>query len=68
VIVVTAKDLTQEDRERLNGGGGRVLRKGLDSGRQLVDEVQRLLGRAPRPQARVSGRSLSPFTLSMAEV
>jgi hypothetical protein len=50
VIVVTAKDLTQEDRERLNGGGGRVLRKGLDSGRQLVDEVQRLLGRAPRPQ------------------
>jgi CheY-like chemotaxis protein len=40
VVVVTAKDLTEEDRNRLNGGVGRIIQK---SGR---DEMLRQLTRA----------------------
>jgi hypothetical protein len=43
VIVVTAKDLTEEDRRRLNGHVIQILQKGGHSPDELLDEVQRVL-------------------------
>ena len=43
VIVITAKDLTEEDRRRLNGDVSRVLGKDSTSREQLVAEVRQLL-------------------------
>jgi CheY-like chemotaxis protein len=43
VIIVTAKDLTPEDRRRLNGHVVQILQKGGCSPRELVDEISRLL-------------------------
>ncbi len=41
IIVVTAKDLTEEDRHRLNGQVSRVLQKGAYSREELLAEVSR---------------------------
>jgi CheY-like chemotaxis protein len=43
VIVVTAKDLTEEDRRRLNGSVVQILAKGGYTTRELLDEIQKLL-------------------------
>jgi len=43
VIVVTAKDLTEEDRRRLNGCVIQILEKGGYSTRELLDEIHKLL-------------------------
>jgi CheY-like chemotaxis protein len=43
VVVITAKELTDLDRERLNGGVSRVLRKGAQSREDLVAEVKSLV-------------------------
>jgi signal transduction histidine kinase/CheY-like chemotaxis protein/ligand-binding sensor domain-containing protein/protocatechuate 3,4-dioxygenase beta subunit len=43
VIVITAKDITPEDRERLNGGVARILGKAAISREQLVAEVRQVL-------------------------
>ncbi len=43
VIIITAKDMTEEDRRRLNGGVARILGKGTTSREQLVAEARRLL-------------------------
>ena len=43
VIVVTAQDLTPDDRRRLNGHVVQILQKGGCSTRELVDEISRLL-------------------------
>ncbi len=43
VIVITAKDLTEEDRRRLNGDVARILGKDSTSREQLVAEVRRFL-------------------------
>jgi len=43
VIVVTAKDLTEEDRRRLNGHVIQILQKGGYSTQELLDEIQELL-------------------------
>ena len=43
VIVVTAKDLTEEDRRRLNGHVIQILQKGGHSTRELLDEIRKLL-------------------------
>jgi CheY-like chemotaxis protein len=48
VVVVTAKDLTDDDHARLRGGVERVLRKGAYSRQELLDEVCRLV-RESRP-------------------
>ena len=40
VIVVTAKELTAEDRDRLNGCVVRILEKGAVSSQQLLAEIQ----------------------------
>jgi CheY-like chemotaxis protein len=43
VIVITAKDLTDEDRRRLNGEVARILGKDSTSREQLVAEVRQFL-------------------------
>jgi CheY-like chemotaxis protein/signal transduction histidine kinase len=41
VIVVTAKELTDEDHDRLNGGAAQILQKGAISGKALIAEIRR---------------------------
>jgi CheY-like chemotaxis protein len=43
VIVLTAKDLTEEERTRLQQGASHVFEKGSYSRQQLLDEVQTAL-------------------------
>ena len=43
VVIVTAKDLTVEDRERLNGSVVRILQKGAYDREELLAEVRTLL-------------------------
>ena len=43
VVVITAKDLTEEDRRRLNGSVSRVLQKGTYRIEDLLNEVSRLV-------------------------
>jgi CheY-like chemotaxis protein len=43
VVVLTAKDLTAEDRERLNGRVERVLQKGAYTADVLLADVRRLV-------------------------
>jgi CheY-like chemotaxis protein len=43
VVVITAKELTEDDRQRLNGGVSRVLRKGTAAPNAIVSEVKHLL-------------------------
>ena len=43
IVVVTAKDLTPEDRRRLNGPVEKVLRKGDDGRDALLREVRDLI-------------------------
>jgi CheY-like chemotaxis protein len=45
VLVLTAMDLTDEDRRRLNGEVERILQKGASARDQLLDEVGRVLAR-----------------------
>ena len=43
MIVITAKDLTEEDRQRLNGEVARILAKDTTNREQLVAEVRQFL-------------------------
>jgi CheY-like chemotaxis protein len=43
IVVVTAKDLSQEDRERLNGHVQKILQKGTHGREQLLAEVRELV-------------------------
>jgi signal transduction histidine kinase/CheY-like chemotaxis protein/ligand-binding sensor domain-containing protein len=52
VIVVTSKDLTEEDKRLLQGEVSQILRKGSYSMNELLAEIERAL--ATRPQATVS--------------
>lgn len=45
VVVLTAMELTEEDRARLNGDVARVLSKGGGSAAELSRELRRLVGR-----------------------
>jgi signal transduction histidine kinase/CheY-like chemotaxis protein/ligand-binding sensor domain-containing protein len=47
VIVITAKDLTEEDRRRLNGEVARILQKGATSSDDLLEEIRSLLQPVP---------------------
>jgi adenylate cyclase len=60
VLVLTAKDLTDEDRRRLNGEVERVIEKGASGREELLQEVGRLLAASieRRPEAR--GTSAAP--------
>ena len=53
IVVVTAKELTAEDHERLNGGVARILQKGASSRESLLVEVRELVAAcfAPRGEA-----------------
>jgi CheY-like chemotaxis protein/anti-sigma regulatory factor (Ser/Thr protein kinase) len=44
IVVVTAKDLSHEDRERLNGHVQKILQKGTHGRDQLLAEVRELVG------------------------
>jgi len=44
VIVLTSKDLTGEDRERLSGNVERILQKGRDELAELLPELRKLVG------------------------
>jgi len=46
VVVVTAKDLTDEDRHRLQGHVVQILQKGGYSTQRLLDEINGLLSNA----------------------
>jgi len=43
VIVITAKDLTEEDRRRLNGGVERIIQKGATSQSEVLAQVRALM-------------------------
>jgi len=43
VFVITAKDLTEEDRRRLNGGVERIIQKGATSQDDVLELVRNLL-------------------------
>ena len=49
VIVITAKDLTDDDRRRLSGEVARILGKDSTSREQLVAEVRAILARESTP-------------------
>jgi signal transduction histidine kinase/DNA-binding response OmpR family regulator len=49
VVVVTAKDLTPDDRQRLNGYVEQILQKGAYSQEALLHEVQRLVTACLQP-------------------
>jgi signal transduction histidine kinase/DNA-binding response OmpR family regulator len=51
VVVITAKDITSEDRMRLNGHAERILQKGAYSRDQLLNEVRKLVFAHTRPVA-----------------
>jgi signal transduction histidine kinase/DNA-binding response OmpR family regulator len=49
VVVVTAKELTAQDRDRLNGHVGHIFHKGSFSREELTGELRRALGASRRP-------------------
>jgi CheY-like chemotaxis protein len=57
VVVLTAKDLTVEDHQRLNGRVQKVLRKQVSETDDLLREVARLLGRTVREETTLSERT-----------
>jgi PAS domain S-box-containing protein len=50
IVVLTAKDLTAEERQRLNGHVERVLQKGACSREQLLNEINALRTAADAPE------------------
>ncbi|MEM9192883.1 MAG: response regulator [Myxococcota bacterium] len=45
VVVITARDINDEDRRRLGGGVTRILKKGSFPGESLVGEVRKIIAR-----------------------
>jgi len=45
VIVITAKDLTEEDRRRLNGGVERIIQKGATGSGEVLDMIRSVMQR-----------------------
>jgi PAS domain S-box-containing protein len=43
IIVTTAKEITEDDRRKLNGTVRKILQKGAYSQRELLDEIMRIL-------------------------
>jgi len=46
VIVATSKDLTEEERQYLNGYVGKIFQKGNQDHQALMDEIHRLVSEA----------------------
>lgn len=57
VVIVTAKDLTKEERSLLNGGVQLILQKGHDSRERLLDQVRALLPHRSEPQIATTEQS-----------
>jgi hypothetical protein len=55
-VVITARDLTPEDRARLSGSVQRVLEKGTHGGEALLREVRELLARSTARRGDVERR------------
>ena len=53
VTVITAKDVTVEERERLAAQVQRILQKGAYAREELLAEIRRLLAEHARPQSPV---------------
>ena len=51
IIVVTAKELTAQDRQRLNGSVEKILQKGAYSREELIREVRDLVTASLRPKS-----------------
>jgi CheY-like chemotaxis protein len=51
IIVITAKELTAEDRQRLNGSVEKILQKGAYSRDELIREVRDLVTASLRPKS-----------------
>ena len=51
VVVVTAKDLTTEDKLRLDGHVKKIFQKGSLSREELAHQIRSVLSSAPRPAA-----------------
>jgi hypothetical protein len=51
VIVIMAKDLTPEDRRRLNGGVERIIQKGAMSQQELLELVRSVMQECAGSQA-----------------
>ena len=47
VVVITSKDLTEEDRRRLNGGVARIIQKGTLSFDELLGTIRSLAAAGP---------------------
>ncbi|MBW1862994.1 MAG: response regulator, partial [Deltaproteobacteria bacterium] len=60
VIVVTAKDLTTEDRERLSGNVSSVLAKGDTTSKTLLEELKKLLSDIERPAEYLQAEKIVP--------
>ena len=56
VIIVTAKDLTREEVDRLNGRVVKVLQKGAYQRRDLVGDIHAMIARQVAPAARTASR------------
>ncbi len=52
IVVVTAKDLSHDDRQRLNGHVERILQKGAYGREQLLAEVRELVAASVARRAR----------------
>jgi len=48
IIVITAKELTPEERQRLHGSVEQILQKGAYSHEELLNEVRRLAASCTR--------------------
>jgi CheY-like chemotaxis protein len=57
VVVITAKDLTEEDRKRLNGAADAILLKGERSKEELVRELRHLVNKSLASASTSSPRS-----------
>ncbi|MEO7319767.1 MAG: response regulator, partial [Chthoniobacteraceae bacterium] len=57
VIVITARDLTAEDHQRLNGEVARIIQKGATSSEQLLAEVREILARETSPHPKPHTKS-----------
>lgn len=57
VIVITAKDLTGDDREKLNGQVERIVQKGACSLDDLAEEIRRMLGSRENAAEAISAKT-----------
>jgi PAS domain S-box-containing protein len=49
IVVLTSRDITAEDRFRLNGNVERVIQKGAFNRDELLAEIKRIIASVPRP-------------------